>query len=334
MIALIAEFAASAASGQRERSLLKTERFEYHQPVLPAETLALLAPAPGKLFVDGTLGGGGHSEALLRTGARVIGIDQDPEALAFAGERLAAFGERFTPVRANFAEIGTVLDRLGVPGIDGALLDLGVSSRQLDAPERGFSFQREGPLDMRMNPDSAVTAADLVNTAPAGELEQIFREWGEEHAARRVAAQIVRDRARRPFVTTLDLARSVEKAIARRGPTHPATRVFQALRIAVNRELEVLPAALDAFAQRLNPGGRLAVITFHSLEDRIVKTFFRARSAEWLDRPEWPAPRRNPQFQFHLLTPKPVTASPEEQAQNPRSRSAKLRGAEAIRNQR
>ncbi len=334
MIHLSTEFAEAATPGLRQRSFLKTERFQYHQPVLLAETLALLAPAPGKLFVDGTLGGGGHSEAFLKAGARVIGIDQDPEALAFAGERLAPFGDQFTAVRANFEEIGSVLDRLGVTGIDGALLDIGVSSRQLDAPERGFSFQEEGPLDMRMNPEGPLTAADLVNTAPVDELVRIFREFGEESAARRVALQIERDRAERPFVTTLDLAQSVEKVLPRRGRTHPATKVFQALRIAVNRELEVLTNALEAFSQRLNPGGRLGVITFHSLEDRIVKTFFKAGSTEWLDRPEWPAPRRNPEFQFQLLTSKPVTATEEEQTQNPRSRSAKLRGVAAIRNQR
>jgi len=337
MIHLNAEFAEAAAPGSRRRSFLKSERFQYHQPVLLAETLALLAPAPGKVFVDGTLGGGGHSEAFLKAGARVIGIDQDPEALAFAGERLAPFGEQFTAVRANFEEIGSVLDRLGLPGsggIDGALLDIGVSSRQLDAPERGFSFQEEGPLDMRMNPDAPLSAADLVNTATPEELARIFRELGEEPAARRVAAQIERDRAVRPLETTFDLVRSVEKVLPRRGRTHPATKVFQALRIAVNRELEVLTSALAAFSARLNPGGRFGVITFHSLEDRIVKNFFRAGSTEWLDRPEWPAPRRNPDFQFRLLTSKPIAASEEEQTQNPRSRSAKLRGVEAIRNQR
>jgi len=295
---------------------------------LLAETLELLAPAPGKLFVDGTLGGGGHSEAFLKAGARVIGLDQDPQALAFAGERLTEYGERFHSVRANFEEIGSVLDHLGIAGIDGALLDIGVSSWQLDTPERGFSFQENGPLDMRMNPDAPLSAADLVNTAPEAELIRIFREYGEETAARRIAHRIVRDRETRPLETTFDLVRSVEKVNPRRGRTHPATKVFQALRIAVNRELDVLHTALAAFSARLNPGGRLGVITFHSLEDRIVKQYFKTGSAEWLDRPEWPAPRRNPDFQFHLLTPKPVVASEEEQSQNPRSRSAKLRVVE------
>ena len=329
MIAPIVEVTEVAACGLPRRNILKsTHSTPYHEPVLLAQTLALLEPAPGELFVDGTLGGGGHTEAFLQAGARVIGIDQDPQALAFAKERLAAFGERFMPVRANFEEVGSVLDRMGFEGIDGALLDIGVSSWQLDTPERGFSFQEEGPLDMRMNPDGPISAADLVNTAPEGELVRIFREYGEEMAARRIAQQIIRDREQSPLETTMDLVRSVEKVNPRRGRTHPATKVFQALRIAVNRELEVLQAALIAFSARLNPGGRFGVITFHSLEDRIVKQFFKTRSTEWLDRPEWPVPRRNPDFQFRLLTPKPAVASEEEQARNPRSRSAKLRVVE------
>ena len=331
MIPLTAEVMDVAACGLRRRNVLKSERpnfTPYHEPVLLAQTLALLAPAPGKLFVDGTLGGGGHTEAFLQAGARVIGIDQDPQALAFAGERLAGFGERFTPVRANFEEITSVLDRLGVAGIDGALLDIGVSSWQLDTPERGFSFQENGPLDMRMNPDAPLSAADLVNTAPEGELLRIFREYGEETAARRIARQIVHDREIRQDPVGLSPSYVMETVHPRRGRTHPATKVFQALRIAVNRELEVLDTALAAFSARLNPGGRFGVITFHSLEDRRVKTFFKAGSTEWLDRPEWPAPRRNPAFQFRLLTPKPAVASEAEQSRNPRSRSAKLRVVE------
>ena len=331
MIFPTAEVMEVATCGLRRKNALKPERpnaTPYHEPVLLGQTLALLAPAPGKLFVDGTLGGGGHTEAFLQAGARVIGIDQDPQALAFAGERLASFGERFVAVRANFEEITSVLDSMGIAGIDGALLDIGVSSWQLDTPGRGFSFQEDGPLDMRMNPDGPVSAADIVNTAPEEELVRIFREYGEETAARRIAQQIAKDREIRPLETTFDLVRSVEKVNPRRGRTHPATKVFQALRIAVNRELDVLNAALAAFSARLNPGGRLGVITFHSLEDRRVKTFFKARSMEWLDRPEWPAPRRNPDFQFHLLTPKAVVASEEEQSRNPRSRSAKLRVVE------
>lgn len=329
MISQAQEILEAAPERGRRRTLLIPEP-KYHLPVLPEETLALLAPAPGKLYVDGTLGGGGHSEALLRAGASVIGIDQDPQALAFANERLAGFGDRFRAVRANFEEVEQVLASLGIHGIDGGLLDIGVSSWQLDTPERGFSFQVEGPLDMRMNPDGPVTAADIVNTAAVEELTQIFREYGEENAARRVAQQIERDRAVRPFVTTLDLVASVEKVLYRKGRTHPATKVFQALRIAVNRELDVFEAALEAFTRCLKPGGRFGVITFHSLEDRMAKNFFRERSTEWLDRPEWPAPRRNPLYQFRLLTSKPKVASEEEGLRNPRARSAKLRGVEKL----
>ncbi|XHR31324.1 MAG: 16S rRNA (cytosine(1402)-N(4))-methyltransferase RsmH [Chthoniobacteraceae bacterium] len=302
----------------------------YHEPVLLGQTVALLAPAPGKLFLDGTLGGGGHTEAFLEAGARVIGIDQDPQALEFAGRRLARFGDRFTPVRANFEMAGPVLEELRIGGIDGALLDIGVSSWQLDTPGRGFSFQAEGPLDMRMNPQGPVTAADIVNTASEEELIRIFREYGEENAARRIAKQILKERVSALFATTLDLARCVEKVNPRRGRVHPATKVFQALRIAVNRELDVLVAALSGISERLNPGARFGVICFHSLEDRIVKNFFRARSTPWIDRPEWPAPRANPDFQFRLLTGKPAVAAEEEANRNPRSRSAKLRVVEKL----
>lgn len=338
MIQLNSEFEPAGPSTSRlsRKAILKSERSNnqpeeaYHQPVLLAETLRLLAPAPGKGFVDGTLGGGGHSEAFLKAGASVIGIDQDPQALAFAERRLAVFGDQFQAVRANFAEAGAVLDQLGVTGVDGALLDIGVSSWQIDTPERGFSFQEDGPLDMRMNPDGPVTAADLVNTASAEELMRIFWSYGEEPAARRVVAQLLRDREQGPLETTFALVRSIEKVLPRRGRTHPATKVFQALRIAVNRELDVLGSALEVFSNRLNPGGRFGVITFHSLEDRIVKGFFKMRSTEWIDRPEWPEPRRNPEHQFRLLTNKPVTASAEEQSRNPRSRSAKLRVVEKL----
>lgn len=309
---------------------LKTRDYEYHDTVLLAETVALLAPAPGRIVVDGTLGGGGHSAALLAAGARVIGVDQDPEALAFAEARLGDGGENFRTVRSNFARIGEALDALGIGKIDGALLDLGVSSRQLDAAARGFSFMREGPLDMRMDPSAPVSAADLVNTMSGDQLARIFRDFGEEPAARKIAARLVRDRMVTPFTTTKQLADAVETVIPRRGRTHPATRIFQALRIAVNRELDVLAEGLAQFSSRLAPGGRFAVITFHSLEDRIVKVFFKARTTEFLDRPEWPEPRPNPGFIFKAVTRKPVTAGDAEQRANPRSRSAKLRVVERI----
>ena len=301
---------------------------EYHEPVLFREVVEWLQPSRGKLFVDGTLGGGGHAEAFLKSGARVIALDQDPQALDFAERRLAPWSDSLTAIHANFSEIETVLDRLGVAQIDGALLDLGVSSWQLNSPERGFSFMRNGPLDMRMDPDAPLSAADLVNSASAEELERWFREYGEERAARRIAARIVQDRQSAPFRETFDLVKSVERVVSRRGKTHPATRVFQALRIAVNRELEVLEQALERFSQRLASGARFGVITFHSLEDRIVKQFFKTRATEWLDRPEWPEPRRNPDFIFKPLTGKPVIASESEQKNNPRSRSAKLRVVE------
>ena len=312
------------------RKILKTSAYEYHESVLLAETVKMLAPAPGRVIVDGTLGGGGHAAALLAAGARVIGLDQDPEALAFAAKHLAPMGGDFQAVRSSFAKIGEVLDRLGLKLVEGVLLDLGVSSRQLDAPERGFSFMREGPLDMRMDPANPISATDLVNTMGGDQLERIFRAYGEEPAARKIAARLVRDRLVRPFTTTLQLAESVESVIPRRGRTHPATRIFQALRIAVNRELDVLAEGLEQITKRLAPGGRFAVITFHSLEDRIVKTFFKARTAEFIDRPEWPAARPNPLHLFKAITGKPVIASEAEQRANPRSRSAKLRVVERI----
>ena len=304
--------------------------YEYHESVLLAETVGRLAPAAGKILLDGTTGGGGHSAALLEAGATVIGLDQDAEALQYAVRHLAEFGARFTPVRGSFAEAGEVLDGLHIARLDGALLDLGVSSRHLDAAERGFSFMREGPLDMRMDTRGLTTAADLVNSLSGEELERIFREFGEERAARRIAERIVQERAVRPITTTLELARVVESVVPRHGRAHPATRIFQALRIAVNRELEVLTEGLAQISARLAPGGRFAVITFHSLEDRIVKDFFKSRSVPMLDRPEWPAARPNPDCIFRKITGKPVVASAAEQRANPRARSAKLRVVERL----
>ncbi|MDB6173421.1 MAG: Ribosomal small subunit methyltransferase [Chthoniobacteraceae bacterium] len=317
-------------TSRRAPFAVKTPRHEYHESVLLTETVGLLEPGAGKLIVDGTLGGGGHSAALLAAGARVIGLDQDPDAIAYASGRLAAFGSNFTPVHSSFVNVREVLDSLQIASINGALLDLGVSSHQIDVAERGFSFMQDGPLDMRMDPGSPLSAADLVNTMSSEQLERIFRSHGEEPAARKIALRLVRDRMVRPFTTTLQLAESIESVVPRHGKTHPATRVFQALRIAVNRELEVLEQALLAFSSVLAPGGRFAVITFHSLEDRIVKAFFSNRSAEWLDRPEWPAPRRNPDFTFKRITRKALVASEAEQRANPRSRSAKLRVVEKL----
>lgn len=307
----------------------------YHVPVLLREVLEFLAPAPGKVLVDGTLGGGGHTTALLDNGATVFAFDQDPEAFSnFASLRLGGFLGRFRPVQANFQNVEAELAKLGVTQIDGALLDLGVSSHQLDTPERGFSLQADGPLDMRMSPTAPVSAADIVNTASEEELTRIFRDFGDEPSARRVAMRIARDRAVNMFTNTLQLADCIADVLPKKSRIHPATRCFQALRIAVNRELEVLASALESFTRLLAPGGRLAVISFHSGEDRIVKNFFRDHATEWLDRPEWPAPRRNPDYIFRLITPHPVIATEEEQKTNPRSRSAKLRVAERLSNAR
>lgn len=303
----------------------------YHVPVMPDEVVALLRPAPGMLFLDGTIGGGGHSEKLLEAGAEVIGLDQDAEALQEAGKKLDRFGPRLRLVEANFRETESVLDDLGERrGLAGVLLDIGVSSHQLDTAGRGFALMKDGPLDMRMSLSAPMTAADMVNTMPVAELAGIFREFGEEPRAMQIASRIDSLRARHPFRTTFDLAAAVSSVAPRTGGKHPATRVFQALRIAVNDELGALREALETIPPSLAPGGRFAVITFHSLEDRIVKHFFRERSQEWVDRPEWPEPRRNPDRIFRLLTPHPIDAGMEETTANPRARSAKLRVVEKI----
>ncbi len=306
------------------------EESAYHLPVMLEEVAALLRPAPGMILVDGTAGGGGHTERLLQQGAEVVALDQDVDAIAACRARLASHGTRLRLVQANFSEAAEVLDRLGIASIAGALLDLGVSSYQLDTAERGFAMMKDGRLDVRMNRSAGRTAADIVNTADAPELARIFREYGEEPRAMHLAARIAALRQQRPLRTTFDLAAAVTSVIPRTSARHPATRVFQALRIAVNDELGVLERGLAAVSGRLAPGARFAVISFHSLEDRIVKHFFRARSTEWIDRPEWPAPRRNPDRIFRLLTPRPMDASAEEVALNPRSRSAKLRVVERL----
>jgi len=313
-----------------EEEAQEMEDVSYHRPVLAAEVVELLAPRPGSLVIDATCGGGGHSEAILGTGADVLALDQDPEAIQHATDRLARFGRRVIFRRANFRHVDKVLDQLGVATIGGALLDLGVSSRQLENAQRGFSMMRNGPLDMRMDPQNVVTAASIVNNYPGEELTRLFRDLGEEPAARRIASLIVKERKSAPFEETLSLARTIEKVVGRHGRRHPATQVFQALRMEVNDELGALAGGLRILTDRLEPGARIAVIAFHSLEDRIVKNFLRDRSREWLDRPEWPAPRRNPEYDLKLITPKPVEPGEEEQRANPRSRSAKLRVAEKI----
>jgi len=313
-----------------EEEAQEMEDFSYHRPVLVTETIELLAPRPGSLIVDATCGGGGHTEAILQTGADVLALDQDPDAIEFAAARLTNFGSRITLRRANFREVGQLLDELGIAQIGGALLDLGVSSRQLENADRGFSLMRNGPLDMRMDPRQELTAAEVINSYTEEQLTHIFREFGEEPAARRIASQIVKLRKEEPFRETLALAKAIEKIVGRHGRRHPATQVFQALRMEVNAELAALEAALPGLTNRLETGARIAVITFHSLEDRLVKNFFRERSRRFLDRPEWPEPRPNPDFSLEIVTSKPIEPDAIEQRANPRSRSARLRVAQKI----
>jgi 16S rRNA (cytosine1402-N4)-methyltransferase len=282
-----------------------------HVPVLLVETLELLAVRPGGLYVDGTVGLGGHAEAVLRAsspGGRLLGLDRDGETLECARARLAAFGERARLEQGDYRQIP---ERLAGEPADGILLDLGLSSAQLDDATRGFSFQAEGPLDMRMDRSAATTAADLVNRMREKDLADLIHEYGEEPAARRIARAIAFARERRPLATTRELADVVLRAAPRRRRPglHPATRTFQALRIRVNRELEGLGEAMERAASCLKPGGRLAVIAFHSLEDRAAKEAFRALS----DRG------------FRLLTKKPVRPAESEIRANPRARSARLR---------
>lgn len=301
----------------------------YHQSILLDEVVEALVPGPGKLIADGTLGGGGHTEAFLRAGATVKGIDRDPEARVHASQRLASFGHRFEAVAGCFSEMAQLSREGNWGGLDGILLDLGVSSHQLDEGGRGFSFRQDGPLDMRMG-ETGVTAADLVNGWDEARLRQLFWDLGEERSARKIAAWIVAARVRQPFETTLQLADGIASLLGRRGRTHPATKVFQALRMEVNDELGELQRFLDEAPDLLKPGGRLAIITFHSLEDRMVKQAFREASLAQLDRPEWPAPRPNPDWVYRLLTRKGVAPSAEEISRNPRSRSSRLRVVERL----
>ncbi len=304
-----------------------------HKSVLAKEVVDFLQPKAGMTILDGTLGGGGHAELFLKAGATVIGLDRDPEALDYASERLKLFGDRFTPIEGNYANADKYLEAIGINRVDGILLDLGVSSYQLDTPERGFSFQKEGPLDMRMG-NSSITAAEIINSAPLSELLSIFRNYGEEPRAMMMATRIIRERQHQSITTTTQLS-SILAAGMPLGPRHPATRIFQALRIAVNEEITQLEEALPRLANILEPkgatrAGRLAIITFHSLEDRPVKKFFRKHAALELDDPTWPAPRPNPNRIFSLPKNWSLEASPEEISKNPRSRSARLRMAEHI----
>ena len=298
-----------------------------HLPVMLPEVLDALAPAPGKTVIDGTFGAGGYSRGILQAGADVLGLDRDPSARRFADPLARDFPGRFHFAESRFSELEDQLRAAGHDGCDGVALDLGVSSMQLDEAERGFSFMKDGPLDMRMGADGP-SAADLVNTAEKDELSRIFFVYGEERQARRIAAALVRRREAEPFTRTLDLAESVEKAVGgRRGaPIHPATRVFQALRIAVNQELSELEAGLDAAERALKSGGRLAVVTFHSLEDRIVKAFFIERAGKTpAGSRHLPPQAAGPAPTFELLFKGAQAPGPAELAANPRARSAKLR---------
>jgi len=301
-----------------------------HRSVLSEEVIAALDPRAGEIFIDGTTGAGGHAAAIAECGAKVIGLDRDIDALAIAQTRLERYGDQVRLVHANFRHLEDVLDQVGIKSVDGALLDLGISSMQVDEPERGFSFLRSGPLDMRMDPSQGRTAADYVNDEPEQELERLFKELGEEPQARKAARLIADRRETQPFETTEDLASLLETGLGRFSGKHPGTRCFQALRIAVNDELGAVEEALPAFTHRLKPGGRFAVITFHSLEDRMVKRFFKHRSTRELDRPEWPAPRPNPDFCFERLTSGALPPSDAETTANPRARSAKLRAVRKV----
>lgn len=320
----------SSVSANPPIRAVNTDVWTWHEPVLCDEVVALLQPGAGRVYLDGTLGGGGHSQALLKAGAKVVALDRDQESLSHASERLAVFGDKFLPVHGNFADASELPTVRAAAPFDGALLDLGVSSHQLDTAERGFSFRHDGPLDMRMDSSSGESAADLVNTADEAELAQIFRDYGDEPQARRVARAIAAERERIHFTRTGQLAALIEKILGRRGRIHPATRVFQALRIAVNDELGALRRALDVIPTLLKTGARFAIITFHSLEDRMVKTFFRHGSEQWVDRPEWPAPRPNPDWRFRDLTRKPIEPLASEISRNPRARSARLRAVEML----
>jgi len=303
-----------------------------HVSVMLRETVDALDVRPGGTYVDGTLGRAGHSCEILRRagkGAVLIGIDRDPRALEESAERLAAFPEAVVKlVHGVHGDIAAIVRAQGVDAVDGVLLDLGVSSPQLDEAARGFSFRAEGPLDMRMDPTRGVTAADLVNGASAEELTDLFRRWGEEPQARRIAREIVKARARKPFVTTTDLADFVERLVGRRGPHHPATRVFQALRMAVNDEAGELERALAGGLSVLREGGRFAVITFESVTDRIVKRFFAAHAGREVSLQQGGTRWEGELPRVRLVMRRAVTAGDTETAENPRSRSAKLRAAE------
>ena len=305
-------------------------KFE-HTSVLLEEVLDHLAIRPEGIYVDGTLGGGGHSYHILERlteGGRLIGSDQDTDAIAAAGERLSAFGDAVTIVHDNYEHIGEVLHDLGIEKVDGILLDLGVSSYQLDNPERGFTYRTDAPLDMRMDQSSALTAKEIVNTYPEEALTRILREYGEERCAARIASNIVKARSKKPLETTGELSAIVRASIPakmREKGGNPDKRTFQAIRIACNRELDVLRDSLDTMIDLLTPGGRLCVITFHSLEDRIVKNAFKRNENPCTCPPEFPVCVCGKKSKGRVVTRKAIAPSAHELEVNRRSASAKLR---------
>ncbi len=307
----------------------------HHISVLLNECIDNLNITPDGIYVDGTMGGGGHSLEIAKrlTTGRLICIDQDPNAHEAAGKRLAEYKDRITFVRDNFGNIANILDSLGIEKIDGMLLDIGVSSHQLDEAERGFSYQQDAPLDMRMNPDRPFSAYDVVNGYDEDELDRVIFTYGEERWARRIAQFIVKERENKPIETTGELVDIIKKAVpkgARKDGPHPAKRTFQAIRIEVNGELDVLQKAIDDVAARLAVGGRLCIITFHSLEDRIVKEAFRKQENPCICPPQFPVCVCGKKPLGRVITRKPILPSKEELEENPRSRSAKLRVLEGV----
>ena len=307
----------------------------HHVSVLLDECIEGLDIKPDGIYVDGTLGGAGHSSQIAKrlTTGRLIGIDRDPVALKAAGERLAPYSDRVTLVHSNFCEIRQVLEDLEIPGVDGILLDLGVSSPQLDDGSRGFSYMADAPLDMRMNNEDALSAYDVVNTWPQEELKRILYDYGEERYAPRIAAAICSRRENQPIETTLELVdviRGAMPAAALREKQHPAKRSFQAIRIAVNDELGSVEKVMADAIPCLNPGGRLAIITFHSLEDRIVKNGMSAASKGCTCPPNFPVCVCGKKPQVKLVNRKPIVSGDEELERNPRARSAKLRVCEKL----
>jgi len=307
-----------------------------HTPVLLNETLEYLDPKPGGVYIDGTLGGAGHSSEIIKRivpGGVLIGIDQDSNAIDAAKRRLEAYKDNVVIVRDNFRNIKTIALQKGFKEVDGILLDIGVSSHQLDEKERGFSYMHDGPLDMRMDTESSLDASDIVNNSSEQELIRILRDYGEEKWAVRIAKFIAEERKNNRIDTTFKLADIIQRAIpaaARRDGGHPAKRTFQALRIAVNDELQVLEEAVTNAAGLLKPGGRLVVITFHSLEDRIVKKIFNNMEKPCTCPPQLPVCACGKEPLLRVITKKPVTAGAEELKVNTRSKSAKLRAAERV----